>query len=91
MNTSLFRHLALAPAILVLAGCAAVAGQHRHDAGGPRPGGMGASQGMMDMDQMCEMHRAMRPEDRPAMMEERMRSMPPEMHGRMQQMMQNCR
>lgn len=77
-----------APAFLtiVLAGCATPQ-QHPHGRGPAGPGS--------DMHAMCEMHRnsmAGRSDaDRMAMMEERMRSMSPEMRRQMQEMMANCR
>ena len=96
MNTSRFARLALAPALLLLlAGCAGMGGAgHRHDAAGGRHEGMGA-QGRMDREKMCEMHRqsmaGRTAAEREAMMEERMRSMTPEMRRQMQEMMQDCR
>lgn len=97
MNTSRLMQLALAPALLaLLGGCAAVRGaDHRHDAASGRHDGMGGPQGRMDMQQMCEMHKQMMagrpPAERESMMQDRMRSMSPEMRQQMQDMMANCR
>lgn len=89
----------IAPGILLIAlgGCAM--GQHGM-MGSPGPGGrgMGAAGGatplMMDMQAMCEMHRASMagksPAQRQAMMQEFMKSAAPEMRGRMQAMHEQC-
>lgn len=78
-----------APALLAFAlgGCATAQQEHSHDGAASGPGG--------DMHAMCEMHKksmAGRSDaDRKAMMEERMRSMPPDRRTQMQEMMANCR
>lgn len=54
-----------------------------------------ASMGAMDMQSMCEMHKKMmsgKPSaEQQAMMQERMRSMTPEMRQRMQTMHEQCK
>ena len=77
-----------APAILALAlgGCA-TSQDHAHGRASAGPGS--------DMHAMCDMHgkgMAGRSDaDRMAMMEERMRSMSPEMRKQMQEMLAKCR
>lgn len=88
MNTfSTARFAAPALLALALAGCATSPQEHSHGAAAAGPGG--------DMHAMCEMHKksmAGRSDaDRKAMMEERMRSMPPDRRTQMQEMMANCR
>jgi hypothetical protein len=72
----------------VLAGCAAT---HGAQDSGPHAA---APQAMMDMQSMCEMHKKMMsgktPAERQAMMDEYMKSMPPEMRQRMQMMHGQC-
>ena len=58
--------------------------------------GQGGAAGQMDMKSMCEMHDRMMsartPEERSAMMNERMKNMSPEMRQRyMEMMQQQCR
>ena len=95
--------LAAIPALLsvMLAGCA---GSRAQDAHAQQPargssdgrGGMQGQQGMMmDMEAMCEMHKQQMagksPQERQSMMDERMRTMSPEMRTRVQAMMEQCR
>lgn len=83
------RTLPLAASALLaaaLAGCAAVppAAEHSHTASAA-----------MDMQAHCEKHKKMmsgKPTaERQAMMQEHMKSMPPEMHQRMQAMHEQCK
>ena len=58
--------------------------------------GQGGAAGQMDMKSMCEMHDRMKnartPEERSAMMDERMKNMSPEMRQRhMEMMQQQCK
>jgi len=84
---------------VLLAGCAGT-GPHWHQPGtGGAYGGRGGMQDrqgmMMDMQAMCDMHAQQTagksPQERQALMDEQMRSMPPEMRQRMQMMLQHCR
>ena len=94
--------VAIVPALLslLLAGCATgVPDARTHQAGmdsSDARGGMQGQQGMpMDMQAMCDMHKQQMagksPQERQTMMDERMRSMSPEMRSRMQSMMEQCR
>lgn len=88
MNTfSTARFAASALLALALVGCATSPQEHSHGAAAAGPGS--------DMHAMCEMHKSSMAgrsdADRMAMMEERMRSMSPEMRRQMQEMMANCR
>lgn len=85
-NSSLVRFAAPAVVALALAGCATPQQGHSHRGAAAGPGGNG-------MHAMCEMQKDMAGRsdaDRSAMMEERMRSMSPEMRKQMQEMMANC-
>jgi hypothetical protein len=78
----------------LLAGCAAIGGEpHRPTGTTHGSGSMGAG-GNMDMQAMCEMHTKMMagktPQERKAMMDERMKSMSAEERQRMEAMMQRC-
>ncbi len=84
--------------LLALTGCAATRGQDAAPSTDVHQGrgGMQGQQGMMmDMQAMCDMHKQQMagksPQERQAMMDERMRSMSPEMRTRMQAMMEQCR
>ena len=77
----------LAATFLTLAGCAAApakTGDHAH-----------ATMASMDVQAHCEMHRKMmsgKPSaEQQAMMQEHMKSMPPEMRQRMQAMHEQCK
>ncbi len=97
--TTHFRFIPLISSVILavgLAGCAATASQgdaHVH-ADAPAKPGMGGM-GMMDMQQRCEMHKKMMsgkpPAEQQAMMQERMKSMTPEMRQRMEAMHQQCK
>lgn len=97
MDTCPRTKLALAPMLLVLAlaGCAAPGADHRHGADAAGYESKGGATAGMDMQQMCDMHRqrmaATPAAEREAMMQERMKSMSPEMRMQMQEMMRNCR
>ncbi|PWF47790.1 hypothetical protein [Massilia glaciei] len=64
-------------------------------ASGSSGGGMGMGRGMMEMKAMCDMHKNMMsaktPEERQAMMDERFKSMSPEMRKKHMEMMQACK
>jgi hypothetical protein len=83
------RILSLAASTLlvgVLAGCGAMAGgQHSHSH---------ESHAMMDAQSMCEMHKkhmsGKSPTEQKAMMDEHMKSMPPDMRKRMEAMHAQC-
>jgi hypothetical protein len=98
MDKTFSLRLALPATLLaaLLAGCAA-AGPHAHRGGGRDydARGMGGQGGMMDMQAMCEMHKkdmaGKSPAEQQAYMEERMRTMAPEMRERMRTMMGQCR
>lgn len=94
--------LAAIPILLAaLTGCAAFSGEGRHanqttTGAYDGRGGMQSQQGMMmDMQAMCDMHKQQMvgksSQERQAMTDEHMRSMPPEMRNRMQSMMRQCR
>jgi hypothetical protein len=102
MNT-IFPRLRLGANLVLLAaltGCAATGSEGRHasqttTAGPSGRGGMQGQQGMMmDMLAMCDMHKQQMagksPQERQAMMDEHMRSMPPQMRDRMQSMLRQC-
>lgn len=87
-------------AALVLAACAAPHGpgqraHHPDSAAAPGASGAMAMMGTQDMQAMCEMHKKMMsaktPAERQAMMDERMKSMSPEMMEKHKAMMEHCR
>lgn len=89
--------LTVAPAMLaaLLAGCAAGpqdAVGHHH--GGAMDHGHGHGS-MMDMNAMCDMHRQMMggktPQERQALIDEHMKSMPPEMREHVRLMDEQCK
>lgn len=79
----------ISSALLVvgLAGCAAAAQKSNAPAG--------AEMGTMDMQSMCAMHKKMTsgktPAEQQAMMQEKMKSMTPEMRQRMHAMHEQCK
>ncbi|HET6827698.1 MAG TPA: hypothetical protein VFH35_03390 [Ramlibacter sp.] len=81
------RFAAAALLAFTLGGCATSQQEHSHGSGSTGSGG--------DMHAMCEMHKKSMAghsdADRKAMMEERIRSMPPDRRKQMQEMMANCR
>ena len=97
MNTLIPRPGAISATLLVLtlAGCAQdQPAMHGGSGGGAMGAGMGMGMGTMDADMsaMCrDMHDKMAaaktPEERQAIMQERMKSMSPEMRQRMQERM----
>jgi hypothetical protein len=87
-------------AALALAACAAPQGPgHRlhHPDGAAAPGASAGMpmMGMSDMQAMCETHKKMMsaktPAERQALMDERMKSMSPEMMEKHKAMMEHCR
>lgn len=100
ITSSQLRHAAIPLLALALAGCAAVGAgdrQANQSAMGTQqaPASMQGQQGMMmDMQAMCDMHKqhmaGKSPQERQAMMDEHMRSMPADMRNRMQSMMKQC-
>ena len=98
MTYSTLRLAAIPVLLLALTGCAALRGEPQdvRQPAASSHGGMQGQQGMMmDMQAMCDMHKQQMagrsPQERQAMMEERMRSMSPEMRTRMQSTMEQCR
>ncbi|MES2757079.1 MAG: hypothetical protein V4693_06865 [Pseudomonadota bacterium] len=87
-------------AALVLAACAAPQEpghrlHHPDSAAAPGASGGMAMMGTKDMQAMCEMHKKMMsaktPAERQALMDERMKSMSPEMMEKHKAMMEHCR